>query len=230
METRGGDGVRVGRTVVEVGLSVCATRRGCATTRLGATQRRGGELSEASSAFSSSMCTPLRRRCSRPCTTLSFSSLRGPRRRHPGSLASPRPSPMTLAAPTSSRRSPSLAAGTSSLSLSCFECREAREPANRFGRRPNCFIFCIAEEVESKNKSAFGASVGEYLDHLRCPILGYEASLGDTLGNGHLHLALFVGLAYASRGTALTCVVSAMARLLSDMCIIQYMRAIFFAN
>jgi hypothetical protein len=44
--------------------------------------RRGGELSKASSVFSSSMCTPPRQRCWHPCTPLSFPSPRGLRRCH----------------------------------------------------------------------------------------------------------------------------------------------------
>jgi hypothetical protein len=110
MEAHDEDGVRVGRTGAEEGLSTRATRRGIAQQRGGELQwcgweRRAGEPSKVSSAFSSSMCTPPRRRCLRPCTPPSFPSPRGPRLRRPGSSASPRPWPTTPAAPTSSRHS-----------------------------------------------------------------------------------------------------------------------------
>jgi hypothetical protein len=105
--------------------------------------------------------------------------------------APPRLLGLTLAAPTSSRHSPSSAtlcssyetrrhrrgtpspsrvahrrppsaaslasstagacivdSGTSS--LSCFECGEAREPANRFSRRPACFIFASRRKSNLK--------------------------------------------------------------------------------
>jgi hypothetical protein len=60
--------------------------------------------------------------------------------------------------------------GSSSLSLSCFEYRPTgrKGACESFWSPSKLLHFCIAEEVEPQNESAYRASIGEYLYHLQC--------------------------------------------------------------